>query len=269
MSPERPVSNTPGDPDAPESAHLAAEAPHETEAVLAGDRDAGLPVAHDPFEPHLRFASHTGMRLRPWMERPGPTPLEPIDTRADKLVDLDALEALASFRGLFKAPVEMHPDSYPSAVQDQMRQLEPQFVLRNLGRVERVDEGQGRLPMKRDRPAPGIDIDAVARLRLARYEPPTLLEETNLDFVTGLTAFRRHLVREVRWERHFSREIREDFEGPMWRYQPPEDAPQSALSADAAGGEASPRGVGADDGGVGVDTPTRTLAGEEDAAEEA
>lgn len=230
--------------DAPEgSAAQAADAPELSTPESADGEGAAFPLIHDPFAPHLRFASHTGMRLRPWMERPGPRPLEPIDTQADKLVDFDALEALASFRGLFKVPVEMHPDNYPSSIQDQMRELEPQFILRNLGRVERMNEGQKRLPVERHRPAPGIDIDAIAQLRLARYESPELLDETNLDVVSGLTAFRRRLYRDVRWERHFSREIREDFEGPMWRYQPPEDAP-TAPAAQADVGSSVPDELG-------------------------
>jgi len=215
------------DPEAADTPTVEPQ-PHGAEPQPGGERGAGFAVTHDPFEPHLRFAGRTGMRLRPWMDRPGPRPLEPIDTHADKFVDFDVLEALASFRGLFKLPVEMHPDNYPSSVQDQMRELEPQFILRNLGRVERMDEGQGRLPLQHDRPAPGIDIDAIAELRSARYEPPELLEETNLDVVSSLTAFRRHLYRDVRWERHFSREIREDFDGPMWRYEPPPEEPAEA-----------------------------------------
>ncbi|MGM0574458.1 MAG: hypothetical protein ACQEXJ_01815 [Myxococcota bacterium] len=180
--------------------------------------------AMDPFAPHLAFAERALRVARDVRPRGAAiTPTEPIDTRADRLVDLDELEAIASWQGLRKAPREMRDDDYPSDLEGAMEEREPQFILRNIPRVERYADPEERLGYEHDRIQYGFHVEGVDEARTYRHEPPELLEEMNLDVVRAQLRWRRWYSDEACWERYFSREIREKTQGPLWR-RPMEEA---------------------------------------------
>lgn len=172
----------------------------------------------DPFTPHLAFAERAlraARDVRPRGARIDPP--EPLDTRVDRFVDLDALEALAEWQGLARPARTMSDEEYPSDLEEAMDEREPQFNLRNIPRAERYADPDERLAYDRDRFEYGLHVEGVGEDRRWEHEPPELLEEMNLDAVRAQLAWRRWYSNEARWERYFSKEIRTHTDGPLWR----------------------------------------------------
>jgi hypothetical protein len=182
----------------------------------------------DPFERHLRFAGSTAAGGLPRAAgEPAITPIAPLDTGLDKLVDLDALERLQGWKGALLPPTPMADDKYPDDLVDRLKEREPPFVLRNLPRVERLVDPDAKL--ETERIAVTMGLAAAGDRPVVRVDPPELLGATSLDAVRERHSFLRWYMRGIRWPRHFSKELRETWEGPFWRYDP--DAPPPASTS--------------------------------------
>lgn len=221
---------------------LTDEAPPELDAgtiELSEELVAVLDL--DPFTPRVAFAEARGATVKTWFENCQIAEFVPLDTRADKLVDLDKLAELTEFEGLIRRPTVMAEEDYPFNVSEAMRELEPQFVLRNLARVERLGDPEDQLPFEREKFEAGLNEDPFAEVRAQRYTPPEWLEDMNLGRVIENRSFMKGLYHETNWERHFSREIKADHAGPMWTYDPDarRDGDTSADDASAGKGTAS------------------------------
>lgn len=196
--------------------------------IDSGEPEAGAaPVADlealDPFSGHLDFARRHGPNPPTTAaDRPGFEPIEPIDTRADKLLDLDELERIASWSGGFKPAREMRPDEYPVEVEDALAEREPQFHLRNIGRAERHADPDNLDEITRDRVVYGLHVEGALVTHDVTYQPPELLGEMNLDAMRRHRAQTRQVLDQDPWERHFCRELKQKWRGPMWRYDPDE-----------------------------------------------
>lgn len=185
----------------------------------------------DPFTPRLRFVDAvTGGRPRTWYDRCRIEPLEPLNTRVDSFIDMEALEAIATWQGCRKSPTEMAPEAYPSALEEQLREVEPQFILRNIGRAERWTDSEEPLEFERREVALGIEAPELEEVRRAKHAPPDLMDTMMLDLVQAEIAHRRFLFVESDWTRHFGRELKETITGPLWRHDP--DAPAASSEGD-------------------------------------
>jgi FPC/CPF motif-containing protein YcgG len=193
---------------------LSTQDPEETENPL---------FELDPFSPRLAFAEKRGMSLRTAGDREGMRPLKPIDTRADKFLEIDELEKLAAFQGLFRSPVEQSQDAYPEHMKEALRNVEAQFILRNLARAVRMVDPDEHLEFEFVDSGRTNIATALADSRSAKIERVELLEEMTPQLVGNHRSFIKGLYDDTAWERHFSREIKERITGPIWRYDP--DAP--------------------------------------------
>lgn len=182
----------------------------------------------DPFAGHLAFVDRFWPNPpRTASMRPGFDPVDPIDTRADKLVDFDALEALAQWSGNLLEPREMRADEYPMEVEEAMAEREPQFHLRNLSRVERVADPDHLEEMGRYRVERGLEVEGAGFAGGPTYEAPKLIEPMLLDTVAWRKQTTRELLDDNPWERHFGREIKENWGRPMWKYDPDAEDPDA------------------------------------------
>ncbi len=194
-------------------------------------------AALDPFTGRLAFVDRIfrsqRARVRTWFDRSRIQPIEPLDSGADRIVNYEALEAMMDWQGLVRRPRPMPKDAYPSEIEEAMQHREPQFILRNLGRVEKEVDPDEPLPLDR-RPLPiGAALDGLDSAKDVRHEPPQLLDEMTVDVFSEQHGVMRRLYREP-WNRRFSKELRADHTGPMWSYDP--DAAEAKRAAAAAEG---------------------------------
>ena len=175
----------------------------------------------DLFAGHLNFLERYGARrAKTLVDRLTLTPIEPMGARVDEAIDFDALEAIASWQGLFRSPRDKESEELDPEVEAQMKHCMPQFHLRNIGRAERIADPEGDLELDHDAVTYGLHAQGVRTEPLGRYRAPELLKESNLEAVRNYQRRMRWLVNEADWTRYISRELRESVRGPLWRYDP-------------------------------------------------
>lgn len=221
-----------------------AESSGAAEAVGLVDADVRI----DPFSAREAFARHVRRAsIRTWFDRCRIEALEPIDTGVDKRIDLDAIVERSGWEGSVKSPREKTREEYPLEVEEQMREVERQFILRNIGRYEMFVDPDEPLPLEEDRiDKPSIE-SLMADARDYAHEPPELIDELSLDAVRHELGWRRRFTRELRWNRRFGAEVQKHVQIPLWRYDPedPESADTvAAIEAEIAAGDKSRGGRG-------------------------
>lgn len=157
---------------------------------------------------------------------------EPIDVRADKILDLSKFGApLAQFT---KAPRVKKKEEFADDLDDRMKtDLERQFILRNLMRFVKTVNKDDPLEFKKTSiEFAKMDIDARAHLQ-GLHKKPDLLKELGADHARQELAWRYKFLEVMQWERYFCREIKEDFTGPLWKHDP-DTNPVQSKQADAA-----------------------------------
>lgn len=194
-------------------------------------------VALDPFALHVAFAKGvrgTSFSLG-WYGFLDSRP-EPLDVRADKVLDLQAFGQNPQL--IIRMPRPMREDEYPAELDDRMKQdCERQFVLRNIARVERDVFLEDKLGFER-KPvdAGGFEFPKLASMEEA-YKAAELLDEVSYQYVFNASRWRWTLLEVMQWERYFCREIRDKFKGPMWKHDPDtnpvvEEKPDDAETGD-------------------------------------
>jgi hypothetical protein len=163
---------------------------------------------------------------------------EPIDVRADKILDLDAFGQNAQL--IIKPPRKMRDDEYPADLEDRIKNdCERQFILRNIARVEKEAWPNDKLEFDhKPVDAGGFEFPKLASMQEA-YEPPELLDEVSYQIVHGASRWRHTLLAVMEWERHFCREIRDKFDGPLWKYDPDVNPVDLTTPTDPDGGDGS------------------------------
>ncbi len=183
----------------------------------------------DPFTGHLAFlAAQQARRLTTLADRITLPEVEPLGIDVEEMLDLEALEAMASWQGLFQAPRDKRPAELDPDVEGQMKHCLAQFHLRNIGRSERYSDPDAGLEMSRDRIPYGLHSIETAGAQIGHREPLELLEQTNLDAIRSYQRRMRWLIHETEWHRHFSQELKASIRGPLWRYHADEPESQPA-----------------------------------------
>lgn len=193
-------------------------------------RDA---ITMDPFGRHRVFAREVihgrlDNRLLDFLD----TFREPIDVRADKVLDLSKFgQPLVQ---LTKEPRVKKREEFNDDLEDRMKtDLERQFILRNLMRyVKTVNKDDPLEFEKRAIQLAQMDFDARAHMS-ELHKKPDLLSELGVDHVQHELAWRHKFLEVMQWEDYFCREIREDFSGPLWKHDPVTN-PVRKKQADAA-----------------------------------
>jgi hypothetical protein len=174
----------------------------------------------DPFAGHLAFAHGVrGTRFRRgWFGFLDSRP-EPLDVRADKVLNLEAFGVQKQL--IIKPPRPMREDEYPADLDDRMKtDCERQFILRNMRRVEREVDLTEKPPFDhKPVDAGGFEFPKLASMAEA-YAAPELLDAVSPQVMADATAWRGTLLAVMRWERYFCKEIKDKFPGPMWKHDP-------------------------------------------------
>ncbi|MCC6620420.1 MAG: hypothetical protein IT385_04150 [Deltaproteobacteria bacterium] len=173
---------------------------------------------------------------------------EPIDVQVDKRLDLQAFGK--GPHQFLKAPRNKRPDELNSDIAERMKtDVERQFNLRNLGRyVKTVNKGDP-LEFKRKPVEVGkLDVDARAHMSEVYKRIEGIVIELGTAAVRAELAWRHRMLEVMQWERYFSKEIREEFSGPMWRHDPDTNpvGAQGRQTADQVSADAPARATIAD-----------------------
>lgn len=203
-------------------------------------------ASFDPFARHRGFAKwvRTG-KLRSTFQWFIDAWREPIDVRADKILDL---QSFGKGPALFlKMPRPKKANEYPEGLEDRLKKdLERQFILRNLMRfVKTVNKDD---PLEFERKPAGVKVELDARAHLQDlHRTPELLEDLGVDHVRHELAWRHRFLEVMQWERYYCKEIKDEFQGPMWKHDPDTNPIQSkqidaaAAAAKVGEGEAEPK----------------------------
>lgn len=195
------------------------------------DGSGEVEVTLDPFRRHRGFARYACRgHVENGLQRFLDSIREPIDVRADKVLDLKRFgQAMHAF---LKMPRKKRKDELNSDTEDRMKDLERQFVLRNIKRFVKTVNKDDPLEFKREAvEVAKMDIDALAHMK-DLHRKPELLDNMGVDHVRGEITWRQHYRDVMQWERYFCREIKADFPGAIWKHDP-DTNPIPAKKADA------------------------------------
>jgi hypothetical protein len=200
----------------------------------------------DPFAGHTAFAkSVRGPSFRRAWFGFVDSLRDPLDVRADKILDLQAFGQNPQL--IIRMPRPMRDDEYPSDIEDRLKNdCERQFVLRNIARLEREVYLDEKIEFDR-KPvdAGGFEFPKLASMQEA-YAAPELLPEVSYQYVFNASRWRWTMLEVMQWERYFCREIKDKFKGPIWKHDPDtnpivdEDAPPAPTAPDAGDADAPP-----------------------------
>lgn len=178
-------------------------------------------VRMDPFAPLLAFAkARKAGQVRTAFVSFLAKWREPIDVQVDKRLDLSAFGKGPDL--FLKMPRQKKPEELSSDLADRMKHdLERQFNLRNLARyVKTIDKGDP-LEFKRKPVEVGkLDVDARAHMADVYKKIEGIALDLGTDQVKLEMAWRHKMLEVMQWERYFSKEIKDEFSGPMWRHDP-------------------------------------------------
>jgi|GEM_PF-3048906 len=162
-------------------------------------------VSEKPYRKYARFA------LNPPERMPLPEVVEPPDPVRTLRALVQRLTAEQAEPEARKLPVDAKLDEH-------LEQRSPQFFLRNIPRIERiVDEWLEFTITPNARPDQAHLLDEA---RQARLERPELLETFSVEVVKEYRATAVRWMRHEDWTRYFSRELKDDAQGPLWRHDP-------------------------------------------------
>jgi hypothetical protein len=107
----------------------------------------------------------------------------------------------------------------------QMEDKLAQFFLRNIGRVERLHDDvlEYELVQSELRGFDDAPLEEARKIQ-RHYVPPPLLDEITYRTVAKNVDATRELFFRAQWNRFFSRELKADLPGPLWKHFPDADA---------------------------------------------
>jgi hypothetical protein len=93
-----------------------------------------------------------------------------------------------------------------------------------------------------------LDLDARAHMR-ELHRKPDLVGDLGVDHCKSELAWRHRFLEVMQWERYFCKEIKDNFQGPMWKHDPDTNPVRSRAEGEPpAGGAATAVGGGEGDG---------------------
>jgi len=181
----------------------------------------------DPFSGHERFAASLGGSRPTTRARPEEIePIQVLDVSIDKLVDLETLERRASFEGMVRAPRTMDEDDLDPKITEALMECKPQFQLRNLSRAERFADPDEPLDFEPAGSQMGLSAPDANAIDLMVRVTPEFLKSISSETVRAFRDEHHELFVETAWNEHFSREIKAEATGPLWKpVESPEEPP--------------------------------------------
>lgn len=155
-----------------------------------------------------------------WLRRLPAPPSAPTADRTTRLLrSLPAVQALE--HPLASPPLPASPPAAPGERDERLAELEPQFILRNLLRLER--DAEDELPFEIRPHTHPMSERGGSPLRRDPYRPPELPALRGERVMAEARRATRRWFHDADWRRYFGRELRERIEGPVWRYDPDVD----------------------------------------------
>lgn len=143
--------------------------------------------------------------------------IEAHDFRTDRLSE--SVEARSRFEETYSADIKVMSDHrIPSEVLDAHRNATPQFILRNVGRMEMHIDPDDPLPMARREGITGRTAHLLEEVRDARVPEVQFAQVWSADFVGRVRDSFRRILLEDPWTLRFGAEVRANHDGPMYTY---------------------------------------------------
>ena len=172
--------------------------------------------SEDPFEGHLQFAAPlAGAALLRAVTPAELAKFKPPEVRDIHLIDPEVIEARQTWQGSVVPHRPRDPEDYPTEVSDALENCEPQFILRNLARMDRW--GDPDEPLELEAMEVPYGLPAPDSGGLLDFQPASPDLDLSVDIFAQRKLETRWLVDELAWETRFSKEIKENHQGPMWR----------------------------------------------------
>ncbi|MEE2779597.1 MAG: hypothetical protein VYE15_03670 [Myxococcota bacterium] len=182
--------------------------------------DSGDPSA-DPFEGHLQFAEPlAGAALLRAVTPAELARFKPPKERDVHLIDPEVIASRQSWQGSVVPHRPRDPEDYPTEVSDALENCEPQFILRNLARMDRW--GDPDEPLELEMMEVPYGLPAPESTGLLDFQPASPDLDLSVDVLRQRKRETRWLMDELAWETRFSKELKESHVGPMWRAEPDE-----------------------------------------------
>lgn len=244
---------TPSEESGPDSGGQVDSAPTEVEVEPWTFEDGATPPAYldssdeeraqleafDPFRRHMSLVEVTGMTVGTAEMRPSSPELFEMDVETsinDEFVDWDFLEKLKTWGGALKEPHEMTEEEYDSATALALKEKEPQFILRNLGRMEKHADPDKPIRLEAQEVLYGLgDTDARSHIKDLEFEKVEMIDAFGHDSVKERQRWMRWLTVGLKWPEYFAVELRGDRPGGVWKHAPngPEDVARDHEAAQA------------------------------------
>ena len=194
------------------------------------DDDAQAPRVATPFDRHLRFIADTTSDRGESLSRVrGPTSKGTLELKEDRTGAIAALAAHEAWRPPTGAVRTAELNDLEPETEKHMESKMPQFSLRMIGRVERLADPDDVTFVPAGNRVGMSALGAEQEQSWAKHRVEWL-EETHLSRVSARQRWMKSLRDDVRWERHFCRELKEHVSGPLWRHDP--DAVEGGVDGD-------------------------------------
>lgn len=232
--------------DAPDKASAAA--PQESDEATSSPAIDTF----NPFARHVAMIRVTGMSVTTAEMRPSsPELFEPtVEPKVDEdFVDWEFLEKLKTWAGSLKQPHVKTEEELSSEITLALKNREEQFILRNLGRVEKYADPSKPIRLEADEARYGM-FEETARAQIAEIlddESVSFIHKLGHEMLRERQAWMKWLRQGIAWERFFAKELKKDFPGSVWRRAP--DGPSDPRSNFLAGTPTAPHTEQVDDGG--------------------
>ena len=175
--------------------------------------------SEDPFEGHLRFVgSLAGAALLRAVTPAELARFKPPPERSHHVIDPEVIEGRETWQGSVAVHRPAAPEDYPSEVSDALENCEPQFILRNLARMDLWGDPDEALELEQTEISYGLP--AVETTGPLDFQPATPALELSIELILERRRLNRWLYRELAWETRFSKEIKANHQGPLWRANP-------------------------------------------------
>lgn len=192
------------------------DAPSEDGGERRGLAEADVRL--DPFTVHLDFAGPVGPQIVGWYGYCDINPIEPPVAFDETVVDFERLEAFKEWAESFSGPREMHEGELPPEMEDQLMEVEPQFNLRNLGRVEKEADPENLEDL--EHPLTELGMPPVEPVEM---HGGVIFKETGAPFLYRYHKWTRWLINKAEWDFRFAKD-RRDTKGGLWLFDPFEKA---------------------------------------------
>jgi len=213
--------------DAPDSVETSSkeEAPRPSTSEGPPEHIEGVLDDFNPFARHVKLAAISGMTVHTAEMRPSSPDLfeATVEPKIDEdFVDWEFLEKLKSWGGALKQVHVKTEEELDSEITQALKEREEQFILRNLKRVEMHADPDKAIRLEGSEVRYGMGPEEVREhiKELDDMQRVEFVDELGNGLLKGRQVWMRWLRDDLQWEDFFSRELKENIRGGVWRRAP-------------------------------------------------